>query len=320
MAPSLAATSSAAAAPGSGYFYELLRALGIDEATARHLQDLLLRPLSILIIVLVAWVLSRYGARAIRQTVRRVRSRAESRAEAASASEAGAADNAAVHLALAQRVETVGRILANCWRVVIWVIAILTILGTIGIDLTPLVAGATVIGATVGFGAQTLVKDFLSGFLLLAEDQYRIGDELQTTTATGVVEEMTLRVTRLRGQDGTVWYVPNGDIRTLCNLSRHSMITFVDTFVPLGTSIGAAAAAIEEAATVAVAQPDIAGLVLDSPVMLGVEQADGSGMLMRLSIRVRPGSAGQVARAIRTRVADRLLADGILQGSTPTDA
>ena len=91
-----------------------------------------------------------------------MRNRAESRAAAAAASE-GVPDNAAIHLALAQRIETVGRILANCFRIVVWVIALLTILGTIGIDLTPLVAGATVVGATVGFGAQTLVRDSFQG-------------------------------------------------------------------------------------------------------------------------------------------------------------
>ena len=313
MAVNLEAAASSQAAPASGYLYELLRALGISESTARHLQDLLLRPLSILIVVLVAWLVSRYGARLIRETVRRVRSRAELRAAAASASDAGIPDNSAVHLALAQRVETVGRILANCWRVVIWVIAVLTILGILGINLTPLVAGATVIGATIGFVAQSLVRDFLSGFLLLAEDQYRIGDSLVTQTAAGTVEEMTLRVTRLRAEDGTVWYVPNGDIRTVGNLSRHSTVSFLDTFVPLGTPLGPAAAAIEEEARAAVAEPEVAGFVLDTPVMLGVEQADSTGVVLRLSIRSRAGSGEKVARAIRTRIATRLAAEGIAQ-------
>jgi moderate conductance mechanosensitive channel len=308
----LAAASSAGTEPGSGYFYELLHALGVDQTTARHLQDLILRPLSVLIIVLAAWAISRYGARGIRQAVRRVRNRAESRAAAAAASE-GVPDNAAIHLALAQRIETVGRILANCFRIVVWVIALLTILGTIGIDLTPLVAGATVVGATVGFGAQTLVRDYLSGFLLLAEDQYRIGDTLQTTTALGVVEEMSLRVTRLRGSDGSVWYVPNGDIRTLANLSRNTTVSFLDTFVPLGTPLGPAAAVIEEEARAAVAEPDIAGSVFDTPVMLGIQQADDTGIVIRLSIRSRPGTSDTVLRAMRTRVTARLLTEGFLQ-------
>jgi len=291
--------------------------MGVSTGTARHLQDLLLRPVSIVIVVLVAALVSRLGARLITRTVRQLRSRAVSRAEAAAISDAGLPDNAAVHVAHARRVETVGRILANCWRVVIWVIAVLTILGIVGINLTPLVAGATVIGATVGFGAQTLVRDFLSGFLLIVEDQYRIGDTLETASATGVVEEMTLRVTRLRGDDGTVWYVPNGDIRTLGNLSRHSAVSFVDTFLPIGVPVGPAAAAIEQEARAVVAEPEIAGFVLDSPVMLGVESVDSTGSVLRLSIRTRAGSADQVARSIRTRVAARLVADGLLAPPAP---
>jgi len=317
MAPLLAAASSSSPVPGSGYLYEALRAMGVSTGTARHLQDLLLRPVSIVIVVLVAALVSRLGARLITRTVRQLRSRAVSRAEAAAISDAGLPDNAAVHVAHARRVETVGRILANCWRVVIWVIAVLTILGIVGINLTPLVAGATVIGATVGFGAQTLVRDFLSGFLLIVEDQYRIGDTLETASATGVVEEMTLRVTRLRGDDGTVWYVPNGDIRTLGNLSRHSAVSFVDTFLPIGVPVGPAAAAIEQEARAVVAEPEIAGFVLDSPVMLGVESVDSTGSVLRLSIRTRAGSADQVARSIRTRVAARLVADGLLAPPAP---
>src|SRR5271166_2761503 len=298
MALQLPAASPAPASSTSGYLYEALRAMGVDAPTARHLQDLLLRPLSILIILLVAWLAARYGARGIRRAVRKVSNRAELRAEAAAASDGGLPDNAAVHKAVAQRVETVGRILSNCFRVTIWVIAVLMIIGTIGINLTPLVAGATVVGATVAFGAQTLVRDFLSGFLLIVEDQYRIGDSLQTTTASGVVEEMTLRVTRLRGEDGTVWYVPNGDIRTLGNYSRHTAVCFVDTFLPLGVPVGPAAAAIEEEARAAAAEPEIAGSVLDSPVMLGVDGADSTGVVLRVSIRCRSGSADKVARAI----------------------
>ena len=313
MALQLPAASPAPASSGSGYLYEALRAVGVDASTARHLQDLLLRPLSILIIVLVAWLAAHYGARGIRRAVRQVSNRAELRAEAAAASDGGLPDNAAVHKAVAQRVETVGRILANCFRVTIWVIAVLMIIGTLGINLTPLVAGATVVGATVAFGAQTLVRDFLSGFLLIVEDQYRIGDSLQTTTASGVVEEMTLRVTRLRGADGTVWYVPNGDIRTLGNFSRHTAVCFVDTFLPLGVPIGPAAAAIEEEARAAAAEPEIAGFVLDSPVMLGVDGADSTGVVLRVSIRCRSGSSDEVARAIRTRIATRLTADGLLK-------
>ena len=120
----------------------------------------------------------------------------------------------------AARAVTITAMVANIWRVVIGVIAFFVALGTIGINLTPLLAGATVVGATIGFGAQSMVRDLLAGFLLIIEDQFDIGDSLTVGTTSGTVEDLSLRVTRLRGVDGTVWFVPNGEIRTLANLSR----------------------------------------------------------------------------------------------------
>jgi small conductance mechanosensitive channel len=118
------------------------------------------------------------------------------------------------------RASTVTAMVANLWRVVVWAIALFVALETIGINLTPLLAGATVIGATIGFGAQSLVRDLLSGFLLIVEDQFDIGDTLVVGDITGTVEDLTLRVTRLRAADGTVWVVSNGEIRQLGNRSR----------------------------------------------------------------------------------------------------
>lgn len=302
---------------GSGYLYELLRTLGISDDTARHLQILLLRPLSIAITLLVTWLIARYGSRFIHKTVTAVRTRAEQRAEAAREAQDDLPDTPESHLALARRVETVGRIVANIWRAAVWTIGGLIILGFLGVNLTPLVAGATVIGATVGFGAQTLVKDFLSGFLLLVEDQYRIGDTLETTTATGVVEEMTLRVTRLRGADGAVWYVPNGDIRTLANYSRHAAVVTIDFTVPVDGDLRAAAEVIEREAHVACEDPAVAGMCLDSPVLLGVTSADGDGSVLEVSVRARVGTGDKVARAVRTHVNEQLYLAG--QASRPAD-
>ena len=319
MSPTLptaaAAASGSSTEPGSGYLYQALRALGVSDSTAHNLQVLLLRPLSILIVVLVTWIAARYGSRVIRRTVSAFESRAQQRADAARDADDGSPDSPESHLALARRVETVGRIVANIWRGVAWTIGVLILLGLVGVNLTPLIAGATVVGATVGFGAQTLVRDFLSGFLLLVEDQYRIGDTLQTTTATGVVEEMSLRVTRLRGADGTVWYVPNGDIRTLGNHSRHAAVVGIDIFVPIGTPIGEASDLALVEAQAAAEDPEIAGAVLDSPVLLGVEQTDATGAVLRLSVRARSGTGDTVARAIRTRVNARLVDAGLLKAA-----
>jgi small conductance mechanosensitive channel len=118
------------------------------------------------------------------------------------------------------RAATLGVLLGNVWRVFIWTVALLIVLETAGLNLTPLLASATVIGATLGFGAQIFVRDFLTGIFLMAEDQYGIGDTITIGERVGTVEDLTLRVTRLRAPDGTLWYVPNGEIRQLANNTR----------------------------------------------------------------------------------------------------
>src|SRR4029077_492010 len=109
--------------------------------------------------------------------------------------------------------------MANVWRFIVAIFAIAIILGMIGINLTPLLASATIVGATIGFGAQQLVRDYLSGFLLTVEDQFGIGDTISVDGTTGTVEDVSLRVTQVRAEDGSIVYLPNGDIRALRNSS-----------------------------------------------------------------------------------------------------
>jgi small conductance mechanosensitive channel len=128
--------------------------------------------------------------------------------------------------AAAARAQTLGGVVASVVRIVVWSFAGLLVLGELGLNLGPFIAGASVVGVALGFGAQTLVKDFLAGFFIIAEDQYGVGDDVsvggETPNISGVVEEVSLRITRLRGDDGTVWFVPNGDIRRVGNRSRRN--------------------------------------------------------------------------------------------------
>jgi len=188
-----------------GWLYELLRWAGVGEPTAAHLQQVVVKPVSVVLIVLVAMIASWLGSRVIRHWIGNAARKAAARRGTPRAS---------------ARATTVTAMVANLWRVVIGTIAFFVALETIGIDLTPLLAGATVVGATIGFGAQSLVRDLLSGFLLIVEDQFDIGDILVVGDVTGTVEDLTLRVTRLRAADGTMWVVANGEIRQLGNKSR----------------------------------------------------------------------------------------------------
>jgi small-conductance mechanosensitive channel len=188
-----------------GYLYELLRKLGLSDFQAGTVEFLLVRPLKIAAIVVAVVVLARIGSRAVRRVVVGIHTRAPLLAGTARAQ---------------QRASTVGHALASLVRAVVWVVGGLLILDQVGLNLAPLLAGAGIAGVAIGFGAQSLVRDYLSGLFILLEDQYGVGDRVNVgTNATGTVEDINLRVTRVRSTDGTVWFVPNGEIRTVGNSS-----------------------------------------------------------------------------------------------------
>ncbi|MET0911095.1 MAG: mechanosensitive ion channel domain-containing protein, partial [Ilumatobacteraceae bacterium] len=118
------------------------------------------------------------------------------------------------------RAQSIAGVVGSTAAVIIWVIALITVLGEVGIDLGPLIAGAGIAGVALGFGAQSIVKDFLAGLFVLIEDQYGLGDVVDLGEASGTVQEISLRATVLRAQDGTVWHVPNGEIRRVGNRSK----------------------------------------------------------------------------------------------------
>ena len=134
-------------------------------------------------------------------------------------------------------------VVANVWRFFVFVVAGAIVLGMLGINLTPLLASATIIGATLGFGAQQIVRDYFSGILMTVEDQYNVGDSVTVGGVTGVVEDVTMRLTRFRGVDGTIYIIPNGDIRLVGNLSRGWARAVVDLTLP-----GASAADLDDRA------------------------------------------------------------------------
>src|SRR5205085_5209231 len=136
-----------------------------------------------------------------------------------------------------QRVRTLAGVTGSVVRVIVWTVALLTILGIVGLNLGPLIAGASIVGVALGFGAQSLVKDFLSGFFILVEDQYGVGDQVSVGGAKGTIEEVTLRVNRMRSDDGSVWFVPNGEIRKVANATMGWQRALVDFLLPLDVDV-----------------------------------------------------------------------------------
>ena len=208
-----------------------------------------------------------------------------------------------------QRIEALTSVMRSVVTFGVWVIAMFLILAELGINLGPLLAGAGVLGVALGFGSQSLVRDFLSGLFILVEDQFGVGDIVDLDSQTnGVVEAVTLRTTRLRSVDGTVWHVPNGEIRRVGNMSQLWSRSLLDLEVAYDTDI-------EHAKTVIKAVADKLweeeSAILEEPEMWGVEQLAASGIVLRLVIKTTPSEQWRVGRELRQRIKDAFDAEGI---------
>jgi small conductance mechanosensitive channel len=194
----------------------------------------------------------------------------------------------------------------------VWTIGALLVIDKLGVNPGPALAGASIVGVAVGFGAQTLVRDFLSGFFVLAEDQFGVGDVITVSDVTGTVEEVNLRVTRLRSNDGTVWFVPNGEMRKVGNAAKEWSRAVVDVTIPAAADVGSAIAAITEEVQALAADPGWGELVIEAPEVVGVESIAVDGFTVRVQAKTQPGAHGRVARELRARIGARLHREGIL--------
>ncbi len=208
-----------------------------------------------------------------------------------------------------QRAETVGSLLRSVASLVIGVLALMLVLAEIGFQLGPFIAGAGIIGVALGFGAQNLVKDFLSGIFMLLEDQYGVGDVVDLGEASGTVEGVGLRVTRLRDGNGTVWYVRNGEVLRVGNRTQGFAQVVIDLPVPYDADLTAVGGSMKGAADELVGEESWADSVLEEPQLLGVEHIGETGVVLRLTVKVRPADQWRVARELRRRIAERLDAD-----------
>jgi moderate conductance mechanosensitive channel len=281
-----------------GWLYDILRWAGVSETAASHWQQVVIKPVTVLVIIVVSALVGWLGNRIIRRWVGSAARKAAERAESPRA---------------AARALTLTALLANVWRGVVGVIAFFVILETIGLNLTPLLAGATVVGATIGFGAQSMVRDLLAGLLLTVEGQFDIGDTIMVGDTAGTVEDLTLRVTRLRAHDGTVWYVPNGDIRKLANSSRGWAQAEVDAAIPAtaAADVDDVLAAVRTAARAVAQDARYASACLDDPRVWGVIDAAADTFTCRVSVRTPTTERDRVARAVREEILRRLGALGV---------
>lgn len=201
-----------------------------------------------------------------------------------------------------KRAETLGRVARYLVALAVGVIAFMLILSELGIALAPVLGAAGVVGLAVGFGAQSLVKDFFTGFFLLFEDQIRTGDVVEVAKHSGVVEEITLRHVRLRDYDGNVHFVPNGMIDAVVNMSRGFAFAVIDVGVSYREDIGRALEVMRETAE-AFAQEEAMAKRLLAPVeMVGVDKLDASSVVIRCRFRTAALAQWDVKRGFYQRI------------------
>ncbi len=209
-----------------------------------------------------------------------------------------------------QRARTMGSLLRSISGGLIISIVALMILSEF-IDIAPILASAGIVGIALGFGAQSLVKDFLSGVFMIFEDQYGVGDVIDVGEATGTVEAVTLRVTRLRDVNGTVWYVPNGEILRVGNQSQNWARTVLDVSVGYGEDLTRVRRVLEQVTHDLWEDEDFAPSIIEEPEIWGVEELAADAVTVRVTLKTAPLQQWRVARELRERIKSRFDVEGI---------
>ena len=228
----------------------------------------MVQTLRIVAIVVLAWILQAVAARLIR-IFRGYMSRRTGGDEVA-------------------RIETLARVFRNAAVIVIFIVAGTLVLGELGISVAPILATAGVAGVAIGFGAQSLIKDFLGGFFLLLDDQVRQGDVVEVAGLSGLVEEVTLRYVRLRNFEGHVHFVPNGEIKTVTNRTRGFAHAVIDAGIAYRENPDEGFAVMAEVARAMRADPAWKDLLPDDLEVIGVEKWADSAVVLRARLRVVP--------------------------------
>lgn len=214
----------------------------------------------------------------------------------------GSANAAKVAARRQQRAQTIGSVLKSTVSIVLLVWVVLTILNVFGVNIAPFIASAGVVGLAIGFGAQNLVRDFVTGVFMLLEDQYGVGDTVDLGEATGEVESVGLRITTVRDIDGTLWYVRNGEIARVGNMSQDYAVARIEVPVALNADMHEAEQVALDAAREAIKDEAIAAKVIGEPEMLGVQTMSSDQVTLRLTLKTKPNAQWSVQRRLRREI------------------
>ncbi len=273
------------------------------------------KPLTVLIILLLAVIARRVVRRAIDHMVERIASdkkHAEEDEAARTAEEGRTWDPERLAEKMkqlrerteraSQRAQTLGTLFKSIATTIIWAVALMMLLGEFDVNLGPLIAGAGIIGVAVGFGAQSIVRDLLTGVFMLIEDQYGVGDVVDLGDAVGTVESVGLRTTRLRDIAGTVWHVPNGGIARVGNMSQLWARVPLDLDVAYDTDLDEAMAIIKRVADEVWQEQGESTTVLEEPTLSGVQAFGADAVTIRVMLKTEPSEQWATARLMRRRI------------------
>lgn len=294
------------------WFCEVVWNLTGNSALSRAVDWIVTRPLLAVVILLVAGLVNRWLRKAITGLTNRITTRDE--LASAALERIGITPPETLRQnreRAAARASTLSSVLRAVVSALVWTIAVLMVLGVFQINLGPLLAGAGIAGIAVGLGAQSLVRDCISGFFILLEDQFGVGDIVDVGPAVGTVEALTLRATTVRAADGTQWSVPNGSILRVGNRSRAWARVAVDVTVATEADVDQACAVLLDTATRVCADDAHAHSVIAAPVVQAVERVTAEGTVIRVSLRTRPEAQGVVLAALRSAARGDLAAADI---------
>ncbi len=261
---------------------------------------LMTRGVKIVIIIVSALVVIRAATLAVNAILHRVRSGAVER-----------------DLEWQRRASTLAGILARTITSVVWFVAVLMLLRELAIDVLPLLTGAGIAGLAIGFGAQNLVRDVISGFFLLLEDQVRVGDAARINGVAGTIEEISLRTIVLRDGEGAVHVFPNGTVTSLANLSKHFSFAIADVKVLYEENVDRVVGIIRDVGAAMQADETLAKMLVGAIEVPGVESMDGGLVTIRARFKTLPLSQGPVAAELRRRLLAAMIARGVKPYSWP---
>jgi len=211
----------------------------------------------------------------------------------------------------AQRAKTMGSLFKSVITGILVAVVATMMLSELGVNIGPILASAGIVGIALGFGAQSLVSDFLSGVFMIFEDQYGVGDEIDLGEASGTVEAVSLRVTRLRDVNGTVWYVRNGEITRVGNMSQNWARTVLDVSVAYHEDLARVRRVLEDVAHDLWEDDEYKGVIIEEPSVWGVQELGIDGVVVRVALKTAPLEQWAVAREMRQRIKARFDYEGI---------